>query len=169
LLTLKTIAFVYDLREDRILAAVNAGTSERWSCWVTRRMAMAWLAKVSEFVAKTSTLAPRTSAASLKDLALFEHDAALAQTASSLSPTPPNVLATNGATAKLLHTVTFDQRGDNFRMILKGEIDFGAMATLNRSELQRITQMLQDTAAKANWLGEQPQSEAASPSTVVRH
>lgn len=169
MLTLKTITFVYDAREDRILAAVNASTPERWSCWVTRRMTLAWLAKSSEFMAKTSEFAQRTISASRTELASFEREAALAKTASSLSPTPPNVFATNRTTAKLLQSVTIDQRGDSCRVQMKGEADLGAAGTLSRSELQRITQMLQDTATKANWIEKQPEPQAASSATLVRH
>ena len=169
LLTLKTIAFVYDAREDRILAAINADAPERWSCWVTRRMTLAWLAKGSEFVAKTSSFAQRTSSESLKELASFEHEAALAQTASSITPTPPNVLDTNRTTAKLLHTVTLDQRGDAFRIEMKGEADLGAVANLKRAELQRITQMLREAATKASWIEQQPQAAASNSVTAVRH
>jgi hypothetical protein len=169
LLTLKTITFVYDRVEDRILAAVNANMPERWSCWLTRRMALAWLAKSSEFMAKTSSLAKRTSSGSLGELASFEREAALAQTASSLSPTPPNLLDTSRTSAELLHTVTFDQHGDTFRMKMRGEAELGAAATLNRSELQRITQMLQETATKASWIAEDPQTAAASSTAIVRH
>jgi hypothetical protein len=169
LLTLKTIAFVYDAREDRILAAVNASAAESWSCWVTRRMARAWFIKSDEFIAKTSSLAKRTNSECLGELASFEHEAALTQTAASLSPTPPNVLATNRVAAKLLHSVTFDRRGNSFRMEMRGEADSGAAGMLGRSELQRITEMLRETATKAGWVEQPTQAAASTPAAIVRH
>jgi hypothetical protein len=132
-------------------------------------MTLAWLAKSSEFMAKTSSLAKRTSSGSLEELASFEREAALAQTAPSLSPTPPNVLDNSRTSAELLHTVKFDQHGDTFRMEMRGEAERGAAATLTRSELQRIIQMLRETAAKARWIDEQSQTAAASSAAMVRH
>ena len=40
---LKNLTFVYVPREDRVLAAINAGQQEAWSCWLTRRLALAVL------------------------------------------------------------------------------------------------------------------------------
>jgi hypothetical protein len=39
----------------------------------------------------------------------------------------------------------------------------------SRSELQQITQMLQDTATKVNWIEKQPEPQAASSANLVRH
>ena len=35
---LRSITFAYRAREDRVLAAVNLGQAEAWSCWLTRRL-----------------------------------------------------------------------------------------------------------------------------------
>jgi hypothetical protein len=52
---------------------------------------------------------------------------------------------------------------------MKAEGDFGAVGTLSRSELQRITQMLRETATKAGWVEEQPQPVGGSSTIAVRH
>jgi len=40
---LKTITFLYVPQEDRIAGAINAGHPDAWSCWLTRRLALAVL------------------------------------------------------------------------------------------------------------------------------
>ncbi len=32
--SLATVTFVYAMQEDRILAVINAGRPDAWSCWV---------------------------------------------------------------------------------------------------------------------------------------
>ena len=54
---LTTLTFVYVPREDRILAAINAGHAEAWSCWLTRRLALAVLERTTEYLATRSDLA----------------------------------------------------------------------------------------------------------------
>ncbi len=60
--TLKTITFVYAPQEDRIAAAINAGGPDAWSCWLTRRLALAVLERATEYLANTSDLAQRAPA-----------------------------------------------------------------------------------------------------------
>jgi len=62
--TLKTITFVYAPQEDRIAAAINAGGPDAWSCWLTRRLALAVLERATEYLANTSDLAQRAPARS---------------------------------------------------------------------------------------------------------
>ena len=59
---LRSITFVYVPREDRILAAINAGRDDAWSCWLTRRLALAVLERTTDFVASSSDLAQRAPA-----------------------------------------------------------------------------------------------------------
>ena len=54
-------SFFYGSREDRILAAVNIGQPEAWSCWITRRLALAMTEGAAKFLASTSPLAKRTA------------------------------------------------------------------------------------------------------------
>jgi hypothetical protein len=78
---LKSITFAYDTREDRILAAVNPGHPDAWSCWLTRRLALALLERTGEFLASTSSLVQRASADHRGEILAFEQDAAIARTA----------------------------------------------------------------------------------------
>jgi len=169
LLALKTITFVYDRREDRILAAVNAGSPESWSCWLTRRMALALLAKADEFVSKTSKLLPNATAGTREQLLSFEREAALAETAGSLTRTPQKLLAGKSRAAELLGEVRLNQRGATYQIDLQGDAGGGAVATIKRAELQRIMQMLDDVTIKAGW-GEAKERAAPDPSLpIVRH
>src|ERR1035441_797360 len=53
---LKSITFVYEAREDRVLAAINSGKPEAWSCWLTRRLALVLLERAVNLLASTSAL-----------------------------------------------------------------------------------------------------------------
>jgi hypothetical protein len=55
--TLKSITFAYRAQEDRVLAAINLGQADTWSCWLTRRLSLAVLERAGTFVASTSPLA----------------------------------------------------------------------------------------------------------------
>jgi predicted alpha/beta hydrolase len=59
---LKTVTFVYVPQEDRIAGAINAGHPDAWSCWLTRRLALAVLERATEYIANTSNLAQRAPA-----------------------------------------------------------------------------------------------------------
>jgi hypothetical protein len=149
---LKTVTFVYGPREDRILAAINAGNPEAWSCWLTRRIVLVLLERAEGLLASTSALAQRAPAEARGELVAFERDAAIANTAKSMSRTPPDVLKTSGPAAELVDRLTISGQGDKFRVELQGgESGGGAVGMVARAELQRILQMLQAEVAKANW------------------
>jgi hypothetical protein len=169
LLALKTVTFIYDIREDRILAAINAGDTDSWSCWLTRRMALALLAKADEFLSKTSKLLQNATAETREQLISFEREAALVQTAGSVKRTPNDVILDRPRAAELLHEVTLNQRGTIYEIILKAEVGRGSVATVNRAELQRIMQMMRDVAAKANWELAQGKSTSEKAPRTLPH
>jgi len=158
----KTFTFVYRTKEDRVLAAINAGKPEAWSCWLTRRLALMLLERAAELLARTSALAQRAPANIRGDLVAFERDAAIANTAKGMSRTPPGVLRASGIAAELVERVTISAQGHNFRVELRGERGGAAAGVIARADLQRILQMLQTEVAKANWLGRSAESPAAS-------
>ena len=149
---LTSVTFVYAMQEDRILAAINAGRPEAWSCWLTRRVVLAVLERVAEILSTTSTLAQRAPVELRRELAAFEHDAAMAQTAERMSPVPADLLNTGATAAELMEQLSITPQGDNFRVELRGLRGGGAAGILRRVGLQRILQMLQDEVAKAGWL-----------------
>lgn len=158
---LKTVTFVYDSREDRVLAVLNAGLPEAWSCWLTRRVALALLERAKEFVAHTSVLAQRAPAELRSESVAFERDAAIASTAKSMSRTPPDVLKSSATGAELAERLTISKQQDRFQLEIYGRGAEGAAGVLTRAELQRILQMLQATVAQANWLATPAQAPAA--------
>jgi len=160
---LKTITFLYQQREDRILAAVNAGQPEAWSCWLTRRVALAVLQRTAEFVANTSAIAKRAPSELRGELAAFERDAAIASTAKAMSRTPGEILQAGVNAAELAERVTISVAGEGFRLELCGQSENGAAADVKRTELQRILQMLQAEVAKAGWLA----APAAAPAAAT--
>src|SRR5947209_20036500 len=118
---LRSITFAYRPREDRVLAAVNLGQVEPWSCWITRRLALAVLERAVKFLATTSPLAQRTTPDHRAELAAFERDAALARTAGAMSAPPTDALASSAQTVELADRLTITQQGEAFRFDLIGD------------------------------------------------
>lgn len=160
---LTSVTFVYVMREDRILAAINPGRPEAWSCWLTRRVVLVLLERVAELLANTSALAQRAPVELRGELVSFEHDAAMVKTAKAMSHTPAEVLNASATAAELVDQLSISNQGDNFRVELRGINGGGAAGVLARAGLQRILQMLQDEVAKAGWLAtpSKPQSTQA--------
>jgi hypothetical protein len=160
---LKTITFVYAAREDRILAAINAGHAEAWSCWLTRRLVLVLLERAAELLATTSPLAQRAPAEARGDIVAFERDAAIAHTAKAMSRTPPGLVKTSGTSAELVDRLTISDQGGGFRVELVGDSGGGAAGAVARAELQRILQMLQGEIVKAGWLNVPANAPAPPP------
>jgi hypothetical protein len=95
--TFKTITFVYRPHEDRVLAAINLGRLDAWSCWLTRRLSFAVLERAETFLAGTSLLAKRAGPTYQGELVAFEQAAAMEATAKAVSPTPRDILDTCAA------------------------------------------------------------------------
>jgi len=140
------------MREDRILAAINGSSPEAWACWITRRIALLLLERAAGVLANTSTLVQRAPANIRGELASFEREAAIANTAKAMSPTPPNVVKDNRNSAELLEKITVNHQGQAFRVELLGETNEGAAAMLTPPELQRVLLMLQTEVIKAKWI-----------------
>jgi hypothetical protein len=171
---LTSLTFLYVLREDRVLAVINAGHPDAWSCWLTRRLALAVLERTTEFLASKSELALRGPADARSELIAFEREAAIAKTATAMSITPPAILNQSATAAELAERLTISHLGDGFRLELRGHAEEGAAGVLKPAELQRLLQMLQVEVTKADWLTApaKPQAAptpAATDSKPVRH
>src|SRR5215472_12574387 len=138
---LKTITFLYVPQEDRIAGAINAGHPDAWSCWLTRRLALAVLERATDYIANTSNLAQRAPAEMRGETIAFEREAAIAKTAPAMSQTPPEVLKLSMAAAELADRLTIARQQDAFRLELRGQSGNGAAGAVKREELQRILQM----------------------------
>jgi hypothetical protein len=149
---LRNITFVYVPREDRILAAINAGHREAWSCWLTRRLTLAVLDKTADYLASSSNLAQRAPADFRGEAIAFERDAAIARTQSAMSVTPADVLESTASWAELAERLTIAQHAEGYQLELHGLSGDSAAGLVKRPELQRVLQMLQVEAAKAGWL-----------------
>ncbi|MGH6726389.1 MAG: hypothetical protein ACREB8_07585 [Pseudolabrys sp.] len=149
---LTTVTFVYGVREDRILAAVNAGRPDAWSCWLTRRIVLALLDRVAQLLANTSAMAQRAPAEVRREVAAFEHDAAMMKTAERMTKTPAGALQASASAAELVDKLTIANQGDNFRVELHGAAGGRAVGVLARAGLQRVLQMLQNEVTKSDWL-----------------
>ncbi len=82
---LKSVAPRYDLGEDRVLLAFNAGQDDAWSCWLTRRMALGALDQLNQYLNKTSVMAARTPLEYRADVAAMERQVAVAKIQKSMT------------------------------------------------------------------------------------
>jgi hypothetical protein len=78
---LTNLTFVYVPREDRIMAAINAGRPDTWSCWLTRRLSLAVLERTADYLASKSDLAQKAPADFRGEAIAFEREAAIIKTA----------------------------------------------------------------------------------------
>jgi len=158
---LKSVNFSYMAGQDRVLAAINPGTAEAWSCWLTRRLVLALLQRAAEFLAATSALVRQAPADLRGELVTFEREAAFATTAKAMSSTPADVLKASATEAELAERLTISSQANGFRVELRGEKGGEAAGLLARAELQRFLQMLQNEVANAGWLDSPVKSAAA--------
>ena len=171
---LTTITFVYEPREDRIAATINAGRPNAWSCWLTRRLALALLDRATGYLAKTSDLAQQAPADLRGEFAAFEREAAIASTAGAMTKTPPEILKSSASAAELAERLTISRHNKGFKLELRGLSDEGAAGVLTRAEMQRMLQMLRAIVAKAGWVVVLPKPETSLPAAAsapkpVRH
>jgi hypothetical protein len=172
---LATVTFVYDPREDRIAAAINAGRSDAWSCWLTRRLALALLDRASGYLTKTSDLAQQAPAEMRKEFVAFEREAAMVSTAGAMTRMPPEILRSSADAAELAERLTISRHGKSgFKFELLGQTSAGAAGLLTRAEMQRVLQMLYGVAARAGWIAPAQMPQATAPTAAdapkpVRH
>ena len=157
---LRSVTFVYGMQEDRILAAINPGRSDAWSCWLTRRVTLLLLDRMAQLLAQTSSLTQRAPAPVRGEIMAFERAAALTKTAERMSHTPADALNASAAAAELVKSLTLTNQGEHFRVELAGLDGGGAEGILARVGLQRVLQMLQDEVTKAGWLSGEGKPEA---------
>jgi hypothetical protein len=164
---LRTVTFSYKSREDRVLAAVNIGQPDAWSCWITRRLALAIIEGSAKFLASTSPLAKRAASTHQRELAEFERESAMASTAKGMSVPSSGALEASTAAAELAERLTITQQGERFRVELWGDRAGNAIGMVTRPELQRIIGMLQVEGEKAKWTSSaEPIVQAAAPKAV---
>jgi hypothetical protein len=166
---LTSIAISYEAQEDRVLAIINPGHPEAWSCWLTRRLVLAVIERAPKFLASTSPLAQRAPGDYRGELVAFERDAALVTTAKAVTVTPSEVLKSSATAAELAERLTISNQGDGFRVELRGYRGGGAVGVMTRAELQRMLRMLEDMVQKAGWANPAPPIAEATSTKPVRH
>ena len=175
MLQLRTITFHYDPQQDRILAVINVGQEESWSCWLTRRMTVAAIAQVGRLVERTSELGKKANPEFRSDMLAFEKDAALVNTAKAVTLTPKASVKASASTTECAKRFSVTHVRQKFLLELEGASGEVAKALIARSVFQRVLRALEDEVAKADWLvdtgrdpGKQPPPSAATP-RMVRH
>ena len=160
---LKTVTFFYVPQEDRIAGAINAGHPDAWSCWLTRRLALAVLERTADYIANTSNVAQRAPAELRREAIAFEREAAIAKTAPAMSQTPQQILQSSAVGAELADRLTIAREQDAFRLELRGLSGHGVAGVVKREELQRVLQMLHAVVMQAGWLA----APAATPAATA--
>ena len=146
---LKSVNFSYVPEQDRVLAAINPGHPEAWSCWLTRRLILALLERAAGFLASTSPVVRQAPANVRAEVVTFEREVAMAKTTKAMSATPPDVLKASARAAELAVRLTISSLTNGFRVELQGEAG-GAAGLFTRAELQRFLQMLQTGLTQLN-------------------
>ena len=98
-------------------------------------------------------MARRAPAGVRGELVAFEREAAMANTARSMSRTPVEVVNTAKLAAELVDRITISKQGHRVRVELQGETGGGAAGVMRQAEILRIMQMLKAEIAKPGWLG----------------
>jgi len=160
---LRTITFVYVIQQDRVLAAINPGSPEAWSCWLTRRVVLRVLEQAREILAKTSALARRVPLEARSQIIAFERHAAIAETAQRMNPVTADALNACATSAELINQLSIINYGENFRVDLRGLRGGAARGVLRRVGLERILQMLEDEVAKAGWVDNPAKPQPTQP------
>jgi hypothetical protein len=171
---LKSIALAYDPKADRILAAINPGHPDAWSCWLTRRLVLEMLVRVSLFLEKTSVLAQQAPADYRREIVMVEQETALATTARLMTKTANNVIRESAASAELADRLTISVLKNGYKLDVRGDRGGKVMGVLRRAELQRVIRMLEREVARGDWLTgraklESLTSTAANVTKGVRH
>jgi hypothetical protein len=168
----QTLTLAYDKYEDRIMAVTDIDTSASWSCWLTRRVALAFLTGASAYLERTSPLAAKAPAHHRDDLVEFERDMALDRTATATTRSGGASIIRHRAKGELAVSVSLLAQGAGFRLELHGNRGGKAFGDLSRSMAQRIVKALTDECVRGEWacaanLGST--GTIASGSSATRH
>jgi hypothetical protein len=149
---LQTLAFTYDVPEDRILGIVNLEQDQPWACWLTRRLTLATLHEVGQFVVSTSALTQQAAPEFRAEIGAFEREAAMASTAKAVKNVAFAGRTTCASAARRADRLTITAQADKFRIELYDSNGDAAGAVIGRADLQRILHMLDNEARKAGWI-----------------
>ncbi len=157
---LKSVAPRYDLGEDRVLLAINAGQDDAWACWLTRRMALGALDRLNQYLKQTSAMVARTPLEYRADVAAMERQVAVAKIQKSITRVPNGQLMTAAADGELATGIRLTPRPKGFLFEISGREGGRAGGLVSRSELQTILLLIEQEASKAGWL---PSTQAPPP------
>jgi len=141
----------YDVNEDRILVAINAGSTDANGYWLTRRLALSFIEASSAYLDRMSPVVSKTPTALRGELATMERQVALARTRRSVSQMPPAALARATVAAELVVALNVTRVAQGFRLKFRGGKGRETAVGCSQVELQRIIHMLEQEVAKAGW------------------
>jgi hypothetical protein len=165
---LNSITLHYDVNEDRLLVALNAGSAGAIGYWLTRRLTLNVIAAANPYLDRMSPVASKTPTALRGELATMEREVALASTQGSVSHTPPTALESAGVSADLAVELNIAGEGQGFRLRFRGRKGSEAAVGCLRAELQRVIHMLEQEALKAGWREAPPPAAPQADSSVTK-
>ena len=157
-----SVTLRYNVDEDRLLVAINAGSPDACGYWLTRRLALRFIEAANPYLERMSPVASKTPTELRGELAAMEREVALASTQGAVTQTPPAALEAASAAAELAVELNVSAERRELRLRFRGRKGGEATVGCSRAELQRIVHMLEQEAAKAEWRDRAP---VAAPST----
>jgi hypothetical protein len=148
---LNSITLHYDVNEDRLLVALNAGSPDACGYWLTRRLTLNFIEAGNPFLDRMSPVVSKTPTALRGELATMEREVALASTQGSVSQMPTAAVESVSIAADLAVELNIAQEGQGFRLRFRGRKGSEAAVGCLRAELQRVIHMLEQEVAKAGW------------------
>jgi len=141
----------YDVNEDRILVAINAGSTDTNGYWLTRRLALSFIEAANPYLDRMSPAMSKTPTALRGELATMERQVALGRTQQSVTQTPTAVLERASVAAELVVALNVTRQQQGFRLKFRGGKGRETALGCSQAELQRIIYMLEQEVAKAGW------------------
>jgi hypothetical protein len=147
---------------------VNPGALDSCSFWLTRRVVLQVVERLTPRLDASSPAAQRAPGEYRTEVVALERQAALASTASAMSQTPEEILRPHVGAAELAIAINFSDHADRVRVELHGQRGGQAGGLLDRAQLQRMLQMFFDEARKAQWITVAPAVPPVEPAAAAR-
>jgi hypothetical protein len=158
--TFSTIIPRYDRIEDRLLVAIHVGKDHEWACWLTRRVVLAALGSLREYLDRSSFAAGR--AANELDEVVKEGASAITKTR-RVTQILNEKLTNLAARAEFAVHLSLAPHRNSFLFRLRGRDGGQAQVLLTRAELQIVVAMIEQEVVIADWV---PKIHATTQQTL---
>lgn len=164
-ITVKSIAPRYDPTEDRVLLVVNAGGEDEWACWLTRRITVRTLSRLSLFFEQTSVTTKRVPLEYRREAAKLEREAAVARSRKSFGQVSVKQMMAAALRGELATRIKLTPQPNGFVLEISSRGGGQARGHVGRGELHTVLVVLEREARKAGWL---PKADARAVQEPTR-